>query len=139
MQEGATLEGPCSLLGGTCVENEGIQQGPYTQSSSFLAAKTKQLRKVLGPETRGSGYITIKEVGLKRRAVNALLDLFHLLILMYLPKGSKVVPFWVVYLQPQRRKIGHNQKRTTLEPLGGNSEIHRSMEFSRAHRTVGRT
>ena len=35
-----------------------------------------------------------------------------------LPRGSNVVPFWVVYYIVPKKKIGHNQKGTTLEPLG---------------------
>ena len=36
------------------------------------------------------------------------------------PKGSTVVPFWVVvYNATPKQKTGHSQKRTILEPLGG--------------------
>ena len=42
-------------------------------------------------------------------------------VLVLGPKGSKVVPFWVL-----KKKIGsHTQKRTTLEPLGGPFEKRR--------------
>ena len=36
---------------------------------------------------------------------------------IYIPKGSNVVPCWVYAIIP-KKKIGHNQKGTTSEPLG---------------------
>ena len=35
-------------------------------------------------------------------------------------EGSNVVPFWVGYNNPCKQNTGHNQKGTTLEPLGSN-------------------
>ena len=41
------------------------------------------------------------------------------LSIIVLPKGSKVVPFWgSIFILTPNKKIGPNQKGTTLEPLG---------------------
>ena len=42
---------------------------------------------------------------------------------LLLPRGSKVVPFWIIYNDPLSRKTGHNQKGTTLEPLGNQNPV----------------
>ena len=42
---------------------------------------------------------------------------YTILYYTILPKGSKVVPFGQYIIVP-KKKIGHNQKGTTLEPLG---------------------
>ena len=40
------------------------------------------------------------------------------LALQALPRGSNVVPFWVVYFVIKKPKTGQNAKGTTFEPLG---------------------
>ena len=37
-----------------------------------------------------------------------------------MPKRSNLVSLWVVYYIVPKKKIGHNQKGTTLEPLDVN-------------------
>ena len=39
------------------------------------------------------------------------------------PKNSNVVPFLAVYYNPYKQKIGHNQKGTTLEPVGKVADV----------------
>ena len=42
----------------------------------------------------------------------------------YLPKGSNVVPFGQYIIIMPRKKTSHNQKGTTLEPLGTQTFAH---------------